>query len=80
MYKAIKKSEIPSKSVPRGSVVKELLEFMETNYEAAEILIPENRTAGSVFNSYYMAVRRYGLPLRVSCQGGKVYMWKEGKK
>jgi len=81
MYKAIKKSEIPGLQQCRtGKINSELKDFMATSFEAAEIVVPANRPSKAIYQSYYRAVKRLGLPIRVGQRGDKIYIWKEGKK
>ncbi len=81
MYKAIKMSEIPRQVRESiNAAAAELLDFMETGYQAAEIVVPANRTSKTIYQSYQRTVKRLGLPIKVSHRAGKVYMWKEGKK
>ena len=79
MYKAIKPEEIPGKrSVYSDQAAKDIRDFMETSYMAAEIIVPAGQKAKNLHAAYKKQAEKLGAAnIRFQMRKGRIFMVKD---
>lgn len=79
MYKAIKPEEIPGKrSGYCDQAAKDIRDFMETSYMAAEIIVPAGQKAKNLHAAYKKQAEKLGAAnIRFQMRKGRIFMVKD---
>lgn len=82
LYNEIKKHGLDFGVRSYGNIKKELLTFLESGLEFAEIKnedVLSYKDIRNCYNSYDGAARRYGFPVKVVRRKNKIYIIREGE-
>ena len=82
VYKPVDPKDIPSGRIVAGLAYKDVLDFAETSYKAAEITIPAGSTSKKCYQNYVRAIKRAGLSekIKVVQRQDRAYMIKVAKQ
>lgn len=77
MLKPIKLSEIPQTRIINSLIAKDVKEFAEASWVAAEIVIPAGKTAKGRAGSYATMCKKLNVPVKVIQRGQRLFFVKE---